>query len=356
MNDKLTKAKVQMIVSSPFFASLVLSMQFVEDTNIPTACTDGKRIMYNPKFIDSLTKDEIVGLLVHEVLHVANLHHLRLQQRDPERFNVAADYTINELIVKAGFKLPTGGLLDKAYSNKSAEEIYDLLPKDTKKSPYGEFKSGDPKTESQKEEEVQRVKAMVAKAATIARQQGKIPAGMDRFVDKLLTPVVNWREVLNRFMTERVLSDYSWTKPNKRYMPTYLPSLNTVPVLGEIVLMVDTSASIDNKLLNEFSSEVQDICSMMQKSLMVIYIDTKVASVQTFEPLDHIVLNPKGGGGTDFRPGFDYLDSNDIEPVCVIYFTDGECNSYPAEPDYPVLWVVYRNNNFNPPFGETIAI
>ncbi|MFN5252148.1 MAG: DUF2201 family putative metallopeptidase [Bacteroidota bacterium] len=356
MNDKLTKAKVQMILQSPFFASLVLSMQFVEDSSVPTACTDGKSIIYNPKFIDSLNKEEIVGLLVHEVLHVANLHHLRLQNRDAELFNIAADYTINELIIKAGFKLPEGGLLDSKYSNKSAEEIYDLLPKDSKKPKYGDFKAGKPKTESEKQEETQRVKTMVAKAATIARQQGKIPAGMDRFVEQLLAPVVNWREVLARFLTDRANSDYSWNRPNKRFYPTYLPSLQTIPMLGEIVLMVDTSGSIDLKLLNEFSAEVQDICTMMSKPLLVMYIDTKVASVQTFEPEDHIILKPKGGGGTDFRPGFTYLETNDISPACVIYFTDGECNSYPSEPDYPVLWAVYRNNNFIPKFGETINL
>lgn len=356
MNDKLTKAKVQMIVSSPFFASLVLSMQFVEDRDIPTACTDGKQIIYNPDFINSLSKDEIVGLLVHEVMHVANMHHLRLQNRDPERFNIAADYTINEIVKNAGFVLPPGALLDPKYSNKSAEEIYNMLPASAKQQSYGQFKAGGSKTNSEAEEETQRVKGLIAKAATIARQQGKIPAGLDRFVEQLLTPVVNWREVLNRFLTDRVLSDYSWTQRNKRYMPMYLPSLTTIPVLGEIVLMVDTSGSIDGKLLTEFSTEVQDICTMINKSLMVMYIDTKVASVQVFEPEDHVVLHPKGGGGTDFRPGFAYLEKNDIDPACVIYFTDGECNDYPSEPDYPVLWAVYRNNRFKPPFGETINL
>lgn len=350
--NKLTKAKVQMIVSSPFFATIALSLDYIEDKTIPTACTDGKVIYYNPDFIESLKKEEIVGLLAHEVMHIANLHHVRLQNRDQERFNVAADYTINELLLRAGFLLPKGALLDPQYSNMSAEEIYNQLPEQVKKPSYGEFK----KSETNKDQEEQRVKVLVSKAAAIAKQQGKFPDSLNRMVGQILEAKVNWREVLVRFMTDTILSDYKWTRPNKRYLPAYLPSMETIPVIGEIVLIVDTSGSIQQKLLDEFSAELNEICKSMSKDLMIIYVDAKVQSVQVFEPEDHMVLNPKGGGGTDFRPGFDYLESNNIEPVCVIYFTDGECNSYPAEPNYPVLWAVYNNNNFIPPFGETIKL
>lgn len=350
--NKLTKAKVQMIVSAPFFATIALSLEYIEDKTIPTACTDGKTIFYNPDYIESLKKEEVVGLLVHEVMHIANLHHMRLQNRDQERFNVAADYTINELILKAGFLLPKGALLDPKYSNMSAEEIYNQLPEQVKKPSYGEFKSGN----ANLEQEEQRVKVLVAKAAAVAKQQGKFPDSLNRFVEQTLENKVNWREVLVRFMTDTILSDYKWTRPNKRYLPAYLPSMDTIPVLGQIVLIVDTSGSIDARLLDEFSSEVSEICRNMSKDLMVMYVDAMVQSVQVFEPEDHIVLKPKGGGGTDFKPGFSYLDNEGLDPICVIYFTDGECNSFPSEPTYPVLWAIYNNNNFNPPFGETIKI
>lgn len=336
-------------------------MNFIEDDTIPTACTDGKDIRFNPKFVDSLSKEEIQGLLVHEVLHVANLHHLRLQNRDPERFNIAADYTINEIIINAGFKLPDGALLDKQYNNKSAEDIYSLLPKEAKQKPMGQFSkpgsdSNKPATDSSIKEEEQRVKMMVAKAASIAKQHGKMPAGLDRMIDEIIKPKQNWREVLSRFMTERIQADYSWQRPNKRYMPMYLPSIETIQVMGEIVLMIDTSGSIDTKLLNEFSGEITDICRLLNKELTVMYIDTCVCKVEVFEPDDDFKLSPKGGGGTDFRPGFSHLEKNDITPACVIYFTDGWCNLFPKEPDYPVLWAVYNNSSFNPPFGETLTI
>lgn len=356
MSEKLTKAKVQLILNSPFYATLALSMRYIEDTTIETACTDGKCIRYNPAFFDKLSKDEVVAVLAHEVLHVANLHHLRLQGRDAQKFNVSADYAINYILHQSNFKLPNGALIDSKYYNKSAEEIYNLLPKSTKQKSIGDFEMGDKKTESEVLEETIRVKTLVSKAINVARQQGKLPGHIERMVGEILKPKVNWKESLVRFMTEMSTSDYTWTKPNRRYMPIYLPSLERLAVLGEIVLIVDTSGSIDDKLLNSFASEIADICTMMAKPLAVLYVDSKVNSVQMFEPEDHVVLNPKGGGGTDFIPGFDYIDEADMLPACVIYFTDGYCDSFPKEPDYPVMWAVYNNSHFKAPFGEIIEI
>lgn len=360
-NNNLTKAKVQLILSSPFYATIALSLRYIEDTNIPTACTDGKSIRYNPSFFDSLTKDEIVAVLAHEVLHIVNLHHLRLQGRDHSKFNEAADYAINYLLQQSNFKLPKDALLDSRYNNKSAEEIYNLLPandksKSKKGKSMGEFEQGDQQTESQVQEETVRVKTLVAKAATVGRQQGNLPSFLDRLITNILKPKVNWKEKLVRFMTDISNSDYTWIKPNRRYMPVYLPSLEYIAVLGEIVLIVDTSGSIDSKILDSFAAEISEICTMMNKPLSVIYVDTKVASVQKFDPEDHVILNPKGGGGTDFVPGFDYIEKADMSPACVIYFTDGYCNSFPSAPDYPVMWATYNNNNFNPPFGEVLEV
>lgn len=350
MMDAITKAKVQMIITSPFFATLALSMEYVPDETIDTACTDGKEIRYNPTYVNSLKKEQVIGLIVHELLHISNLHHLRLEARDPEKFNIAADYVINEIATEAGYKLPPGALIDSTYRGMSAEEVYGKLPPSSKK-PIGLFK----KAKNNKEEE-SRVKSMVAKAAAIARQQGKMPQHLERMVQDVIEPTQNWKEVLVRFLTEQVKGDYTWKEPNRRYLPTYLPSVETISVLGEIVLIVDTSGSIDSKLLNLFAGEIQDICKMMNKSLVVLYVDTRVAGVQIFEPDDHIVLSPKGGGGTSFIPGFDYINKADMSPACLIYFTDGYCDLFPPEPNYPVLWTVYNNNYFKPTFGETIKI
>lgn len=353
-----------MILNHPFFASLVLNMDFIEDNNIPTACTDGRVIMYNSKFMDTLTKDEIIGVLVHEVMHVANLHHLRRQKREPRKFNVAADYAINQLIIDSGIVLPSDALLNAKYRNKSAEEIYDLLPNDydNGKPSIGdvadgrEFDDSGTPTDSELAEEEQRVKMMVTAAAQAAQQAGKLPAGISRFISELVAAKVNWREVLSRFITEKLTSDYSWMKPNRRYSRVILPSLEAQDNIGSIALIVDTSGSIDNKILSDFASEIDVIKQMVAKEVIVIYVDSEVNKVQTFEPDDELKLSPKGGGGTSFIPGFEYLEENNVECACVIYFTDGYCDSFPQDSQWPVLWAVYNNKNFTAPFGETINL
>ncbi|NQV18265.1 MAG: hypothetical protein HQ534_06970 [Armatimonadetes bacterium] len=87
--------------------------------------------------------------------------------------------------------------------------------------------------------------------------------------------------------------------------------------------------------------------------IKVIYVDSKVANVETIDIFD-FKLHAKCGGGTDFKPGFEYIEQEDIMPSCVIYFTDGYCDSFPEEPDFQTLWILTDKANFTPPFGEVI--
>ena len=68
----------------------------------------------------------------------------------------------------------------------------------------------------------------------------------------------------------------------------------------------------------------------------------------------------RGRGGTDFRPGFAWLDEHDIRPGVCLYFTDMECSSYPeTEPGFEVLWVNWGEppGDWNrEPWGERIDI
>lgn len=352
----LETAKTQLIILHPFFASLALNCQFIEDRTIPTACTNGDWIKYNPDWLCKMPVDEQIFVIAHECLHKGLFHHTRRNDRDPRKWNVACDYPINEILVESGFKMPSGenaGLLDKKYYGKSADEVYNLLEdKDfPKMQGMGEVVDSD---KEQGEAEMQ-TKMQLAAAAELARQAGKLPAHLERLVGSLLETKVNWRDILIRFITEKAYSDYTWTKPNPRLMSmgTYLPKLESQET-GEIILIVDTSGSIDGELLNEFATEMYEVCKFTSKELLVIYVDTRVHAPEYIE--DGLQLHPKGGGGTDFKPGFDYIEKEEKTPAAVIYFTDGFCDSYPNTPDYPVLWTVYKNETFNPPFGEVIHL
>ena len=89
--------------------------------------TDGSRIVYNPAFVDQLKPAELEGTLAHEVMHCALGHQCRRGNRDPELWNEAADFAINPILIANGFTLPAGALIDPAFANLSAEEIYARL-------------------------------------------------------------------------------------------------------------------------------------------------------------------------------------------------------------------------------------
>jgi predicted metal-dependent peptidase len=364
MQAKLIKARTGLVLSSPFFASIALHLTLQEDKECQTAYTDSVVLGYNPEFIESLSLDEVKAVICHEVMHVVMLHIFRQQERNPRKWNIACDYAVNLIVRESGFRLPEGALLDDKYNNLEAEVIYNQLP-DEYQLPIGKTLIGDVKPYRQKsnnkqyeatsQQQAQDWKLKITQAAAIAKAQGKLPLSLDRMISGMLQPKLPWREILARFITEHAKNDYTWTLPNKRYLHAglYLPALQ-IPTLGTIAVIIDTSGSIQEQNLQQFAGELQSILiSYPDTEIQVIYVDSAVAHTETVTTQD-LKLHAKGGGGTDFRPGFAYLKKEQLEPTCVLYFTDGWCSSFPTEPDYPTLWILTDKANFEPPFGEVV--
>ena len=363
---KLTKARAGLVLSAPFFASIALQLKLKEDTECETAYTDSVVLGYNPDFIDKLTNAELKAVICHEVLHIAMLHPFRRNNRDQMRWNIACDYAVNPIVKDSGFSLPEGALSDPKFKDMEAEVIYSMLPDPIKISisialmgevrDYKQDKSDSKGTHGNTlPQQLKSCKITIARAAAVAKAQGKLPAGLERMIQETLQPKLPWGEILARFITENARNDYTWKTPNKRYLYSglYLPGLN-VPALGTIAVIIDTSGSVSQKELDTFASELHAILSIYPGTdIKVIYVDTKVANVETIDIYD-FQLHAKGGGGTDFRPGFTFIEKEDILPSCVIYFTDGYCDSFPDSPDYPVLWILTGKAGFIPPFGESM--
>ena len=417
--DKLTRARVRLILSHAFFGTLSLRLKLVPGI-LPTMATDGTRIVYNPGFVDHLTAAELEGTLAHEVLHCALGHQCRRGGREPELWNRAADFAINPLLVANGFTLPAGALIDPAFDNLSAEEIYARLlqkgggagqnqaaqqslggggssssPPDAHGAPAPEPTNGaDPKSDSQQGDrlgnggskgasarpggfgEVCDARDEAGSAASpaekrrqehewaIAAEQalraakscGSEPAGLERPLAESRQSRQDWRAILRDFVAATAPADYRWTPPNRRYIASglYLPSVERLGV-GEIVIVVDTSGSIGALELEQFAGEISAIADEVQpEAIHVVHCDAAVQSVQQFGPSEPVRLEPKGGGGTDFRPAFEWVTQNGIAPACFIYLTDLCCDLFPDVPEYPVLWVT--DSHRAAPFGETIRI
>jgi predicted metal-dependent peptidase len=374
VEEKIRKARAGLVLDQPFFGSLALRMEIKDAGNqIPTIGTDGVMMVYNPEFIKSLTALELKGVLCHEVMHVVLLHHLRREGRDPELWNIAADYAINPILTDADFTLTKGCLLEDRFRDKSADEIYKILLKEQppkQKQPQGGGTNSDPggcgqvmdypgqPSEAEKTKAEQMVKMAVIQAAKQAEARGTLPGSIKRVVGELTNPVICWRSLLRRFIQETSRNDFTWSRPNRRFLGhgIYLPSLRS-DELKPVCLAIDTSGSIDNQTLNDFASELNSILEEYESKISVLYCDTMINKAEEYSRDDlPLHLKPVGGGGTSFIPPFKWIEKHNKDIACMIYFTDLQCNDFPDQPSYPVLWMQHGDYGNDVPFGEIIKL
>lgn len=203
---------------------------------------------------------------------------------------------------------------------------------------------------------------MLAAAAFAAKQCGKLPIGAEILIGDLTTPKFTWREILNRFMSEICRDDYSFKRPNPRYMPLgfYVPDLYNQTVKNGVIV-VDMSGSIGKKEQQFFCTEAFGVLATYQRSddVLVVYYDSKVTHHEWLNPSElPPEMHPKGGGGTAYSPIWKWLEDQGIEPEYVLNMTDGYCNDFGNDPGYPVLWVMSEKAKagFDPQFGEVITL
>lgn len=374
----LTNARTTLLFDYYFFGRLAMYLKFVERPEIPTLATEGKHIFYNPKFVLTLSASLLRSAIVHEVLHCAFAHFARRGVRKLNQWNRAGDYAINLILQENKFQIGESWLLNRAYADMSAEHIYDLLEQEQKQGQgqgQGQKQSGagdapgpgEPggaldeimdanPDEGTLDEQDMEWKIAVTAAAAEAKKQGKLPAGMQRFVDEITSPRVPWREVLHRFINQIARDDYAWSRPNRRMLSQgiYLPGMYSER-MGPIAVVIDTSGSIDQPTLNAFGSEITAIVnSCRPEKTIVVYCDAKINRIDEFSPNDPLEFKMCGGGGTDFRPPFAHFAQAEEQPVALVYLTDME-GTFPSDPpDFPVLWCA--TTKAEGPFGETLYI
>ena len=127
MKYDIATLKRKMLVKYPFFGSVVASVGYKENTDIPTAGTDGETIYYNPEYLKSLSVEEQTFVFAHEVCHIAFNHILRSEGKDPELWNIATDGVINQFLKRDGLKMAKGGVDIAEAINYDAEQLYEKL-------------------------------------------------------------------------------------------------------------------------------------------------------------------------------------------------------------------------------------
>ena len=423
--EKQLKADVKNILANhrrtlltryPFIGAIAMNMELVpvRDIRMRTACTDNKSIFFDIAFLSSLSPEEALFVLGHEVFHSVMMHFARTENRDRYTMNIATDLEVNQILVKDGFCLPKIALMPNLFgmpADLSAEQYYELLKqkseqqnKDTSaggqfdkhiysgddltqpgqgqskedaeaeaegqdiSDKYGkvgfdpDFTPGDPKAG------VERVReAAVAAAQMVERTRGSLPAHIKGLVEALLKPEIDWREQLQQFVTRTCSGESrNWNPPNRRHVHSgiYLQSRKGEKI--RVVAGLDVSGSTASdipKFLGELNGLVK---SFGQYELTVIQVDTEVKSAVTYSddnPLD--LENEKfevvGGGGTRLTPAFEYIEANkdELEPDAILILTDGYTEKFTEDmdPGVPVMWVVTKDGTTeNIGFGDVVQM
>ena len=388
MDLRIRKAKIDLMLTSPFWGSLVTRLELA-DWNGDTFATNGKKLFCpEEKYISDWTFKEIVGVLAHETWHCAGGHIFRMRDKQQMRWNVASDLATNYLLLQNNFELPKGGLTDSQYNALTPEKIYSLLPnEDNGKGENGDGegellivpqdllkpekgsnqdnKNSDDKIPSPNvdtKELEQEWKESLGNALRVAKEKGNMPSSLEEYIKDFLTPKVSWQEILYRYLqTAKGNTDYR-TYPFHRshiYREMYLPSLQGEMI--ELVCGIDTSGSIDSDDLRRYFSELRGICSIFGSyTIHLFQCDTKVHNYEIITEDTEVSTLVKGRGGTDYVPFFERVLDEQLEELPIVYFTDLDGNFPDNHYGDGVFWLVrkrqLRNKTRNVPFGTIVEI
>lgn len=393
IEEKLLLARTVMLTHQAlrFFGYLALELPFKRDDNLPApTATDMRYIYYNPEMLDKYPIEEIVSIVCHEIFHCVFMHPTRIANRNPLGWNIASDYVVNEHIDKCGLKLPSSCIFDKALWDKSADEIYNLLisQAETQKhkisgeggTEQGEISIKDytVNTKGEGKKKISDIKiTCVLKPASgsehdkkrletewsvkieeAARQAGNVPGALSTLLGELTKSRIDWRTALRTFV-DPAKNEYSYKKPSRRmtWGNLIIPGVSGEQ-LERMIFAFDTSGSVPDKDLQAGLSEVADILDVWPHIEGIVYqVDSIVQSIITIEQMEKAIQARQarfyGRGGTDFNPVFEDVKQKGINPIGMVFFTDGYPNhSWPNEPSYPVLWIM--STNVVAPWGQTV--
>ena len=357
LEGRLLKANINIMTKSAFLSTILLSVKHIISTEVPTAATNGLSIWYNPNFIEQLNNAELFGLVAHECWHIAFQHMSREGNRDPEVWNSAGDYVINNLLIEQGWVIPAGGLINPAYAGMSTDEVYNILIKEPKRKIPRNLEDLIEPPEELKEEDKHKLDSILIKAH-IARnssgvEAGQLPEEITRHIEKLLDPTLPWEQLLLRFINQLTKNEYSWARKNRRHIP-YLPSMSG-RALDHLVFAIDTSGSVSSEELGQMLSEIQGIQNTLcPEKLTILDCDCRINHIYECDSTTKIEeLTFTGGGGTSFLPVIDYCNENGA--TALIYFTDLHATQIKEEQVFPILWVC-TSSHAPASIGDTVYI
>ena len=413
--ERMVFSRMSLIINYPFFGIIACRLQLVEDNiRCKTMATDGRHLFYNVGFVMGVPEEDrdevrakikadkpdltdaqidqaicgltdlnITAAIVHEIMHCMFEHFIRRNSRNAQKWNRAADYAINQIIVKElqaqkFAEIQSTWLYDKKYDGMVAEEIYPLLEDndgdgDSWDDHPGQGQAGgnggddgDDRgtvgdifgdiTEAEMAEDMKSFRETVRSAA----QAAKVPGDLQRMLDNATMPRIDWRTKVIRTLQSWMKRNMSFQRPSRRswgtgcIFPGYLPE-ETI----DICIALDMSGSITNEMAKEMLGEIVGMTKQFPSfRIKLLCFDTSVYNPQTFTDADInklLAYRVKGGGGTDFDAVWEYMKAEKYKPKQLIMFTDGYPFGSWGDADYcETLFVIHGTTSIVAPFGGTV--
>jgi predicted metal-dependent peptidase len=374
----LSKIAKELMLIEPYYGFFLIMLNKTWRQDLPTAGVSKNGINYqlaiNEEFWTSLSEEHQLGLLKHELLHIAFGHLTSFGSfSDKKLANVAMDMEINQYIDTDW--LPKGGIMIEDYEDLNLDEragcryyykkLQELKQEKDKNGTcgnepmdkllddiengnvpdHGTWEEFDDLSEAEKkliDKQLQKVLSD-AKEQTV-KKRGRIPGEIEGVItiEEIVTPKFDWRGYMRRFtgISTKVFTKKIRRKENRKFPES--PGLK-LKMKQHMLLGIDTSGSVSDSELQEFMSEINHIYKA-GVDVTIVQCDTDIRSIESYK--GKFELNVIGRGGTEFDPVLEYYNGNQKRYTSLVYFTDGECNTR-VKPKGHVLWVLSERSNMN---------
>lgn len=369
--------KRKVLAMYPFFGSVAANVEYqeIEDTGIMK--NDGSTIFYDPRYMSTLSDNDQLFLLAHELCHIAFEHKERGVGKDPTVWMSATDAVINQMLKRDGLEIISGGIDYPEAIDYSAEEYYELLlsekldielidgqleGQETPSDSHGESKQEDTGDNSDEDENEESYKELPLEEdrddededdeyTLIEEKESDAGNAVNRDIRTVeeigaSAPLIDWRVILPNTINYGV----DWSYSNAILEDNIVrPVLEELPI-PETEIILDTSWSVDEDLLRNFLRECKNILTFSKmKAGCFDTVFYGFHDIRNEKDIDDMVF--EGGGGTDFNAA---VNAFTLRVDNRIIFTDGQA----PMPDKPMnaIWVVYGDEEIAPDGGTVIRI
>ncbi len=323
------------------------------------AVDDSWRLHADPELTAGWTPAQLGSVLVHHVSHLLRAHGERataagVSDGDARAWVRGADAEINDDLVAAGLDLPgrpvlpadlgaPPGLLAEQYFVPAQRHDQHSADLDCGSGADGLGRPWDQAGQPGLSPWQARLlcRQVAQDCVRQAREPGTVPAGLLRWAEQLLQPVVDWRRVLAAELRRAVADtvgavDYSYRRPSRRAAvagPVVLPALRR-PV-PEVAVVCDTSGSMTEDLLAASLAEVEGLLGSLglARQLRVLACDTAAAPARRITSARQVEL--VGGGGTNMGAGIAAAAALRPRPAVTVVLTDGY-TPWPEQPPWGI--------------------